>query len=304
MQSPSSVFLVKPSHFGFNAETAASNSFQYKADLNPLEIQRLALAEFDNLLHTLDVHKISFDVFDSPEGTPDAVFPNNWISTHSDGTLVLYPMMAPNRRIERNPAVIDFLRTHYRVNRVIDLSASETEGVFLEGTGSIVFDHLSRTAFACISPRTDARLFEQLCHTLHYTPFSFEASDRQGKPVYHTNVLLHIGEKYAAWCGECVDNILERNLLREKLQQIRNSTLELRFDQVLDFAGNMLEVLNRSGERCLLMSERAFSSLDAAQLSQLEKTLIPVQASIPTIERYGGGSIRCMLAGNYLEKIP
>jgi len=295
--SPHHLILVRPACFGFNTETAASNAFQKQAAIS--DANKIANEEFENLEKILSAENISFTVFENVKGenTPDAVFPNNWFSTHADGKIVLYPMMAKNRRMERNPLVVEWLKKNYPVSQIIDLTKYEAQNTFLEGTGSIVFDHTNKTAYACESPRTNIRLFEKLCDQLKYTPVSFCAFGPKGEEVYHTNVVMSIGEKFILICLESIENILERKMTMNTLEKSGKTIIPISFSQMNGFAGNMLEVYNSENKLVLLMSSAAFHSLEKNQLNELSSNAKIVHIPIPVIETLGGGSIRCMLAG-------
>ena len=300
--SPHHLILVRPTCFGFNPETAASNAFQKEANIS--DSNKRANEEFENLEKILSIEKISFKVFENVKGenTPDAVFPNNWFSTHSEGKIVLYPMMAKNRRKERNPLIIEWLQKNYPVSEIIDLTKNEEQNIFLEGTGSIVFDHTNKTAYACESPRTIIKLFEKLCDQLNYLPVSFCAFGPKGEDVYHTNVVMSIGEKFILICLESIENILERKMTMNTLEKSGKKIIPISFSQMNSFAGNMLEVYNSEDDLVLLMSSTAFNSLNEDQLEELSALAKIVHIPIPTIETLGGGSIRCMLAGVHLYR--
>ena len=292
--------LVEPRAFGYNAETAATNRFQNPSSLHPEAATARARSEFADLVTRLEAAglrlAIAEDAIEPP--CPDAVFPNNWVSFHADGTVVLYPMRDPTRRAERREAVIDTVkrRLGFVEQRRIDLRDEENSGRYLEGTGSLVLDHQSRIAYACRSPRTDEALVQEWCRLLGYEPFVFDAATADGSPVYHTNVLLWIG---AAAAGIGLDwvNPAQRRPLLERLAQAGRTQLTFSDTQLRCFAGNMLEVAAPDGALQLAMSAAAAGSLTAGQHSQIvDSGLTPLLASIPTIEQLGGGSVRCMLA--------
>jgi hypothetical protein len=302
-QAAHAVFMVKPTYFGFNAETAASNAFQNKisADHN---VQDDVLKEFEALVTTLRKHEIEVIVFDDTLEplTPDAVFPNNWISMHQNGEVVLYPMLTPNRRLERRLDVVESLREKFAIDAVADLSEYEEQGHILEGTGSIIFDHIHRTAYACISLRTSVQLFQHVCEHLGYRPVSFRATDLNGKDIYHTNVMLTIGTGYAVICADAIEDTLERAMVLASFKKDGLKIIEISFQQVLQFAGNMLEVQNSNGDLFLVMSKQAFNCLTVEQKADLESFVKIIYSDIETIEHIGGGSVRCMLAGIHLPK--
>ncbi len=290
--------LVEPAAFGFNAETAATNRFQQNIPLPAAAAA--ARTEFAALVAALRAAGIRVCVApDSPEpAKPDAVFPNNWVSFHDDGTVVLYPMHSPLRRTERREAVIERVKQElgFVESRRIDLTGHEQQGRFLEGTGSLVLDRQARIAYACRSPRTDESLVRDWAQRMGYEPFVFDAATGDGTPVYHTNVLLWIGANIAGlgvgWVAP-----RQRDALLERLHASGRTVLALDDAQLHAFAGNMLEVPASSGRRYLVMSASAAASLHPDQQAQLrEAGCQPLVGAVPTIERLGGGSVRCMLA--------
>lgn len=297
-QQCSRVLMIEPSQFGFNAQTANSNVFQHQSSLSSEKIQQLAQEEFQTFVAQLravgiDVHTLKNTV----KGLhPDAVFPNNWMSLHTDGTLVLYPMLTKNRRLERDPKIIDYLQAKFDIHQIKDFSKRELHGEVLEGTGSMVFDHLHKVAYACLSERTSRGLFEEVCQFLDYAPISFDGSDEHGNEIYHTNVMMAIGETYALICTECISNRIERKKVVEKLEATGHSILPINFAQMRNFAGNALELINKKGERILAISQSAIAVLTSHQINALEKDVHLLTIRIPTIEHIGGGSVRCMLA--------
>ncbi len=292
--------MVEPAAFGFNAETAVTNRFQQRPDLPDAGAASSARAEFAALLAALRAAGIGVCVArDTPApAKPDAVFPNNWVSFHADGTVVLYPMQSSTRRPERREAVIESVQRElgFVERRRIDLSPAEQHGRFLEGTGSLVLDHQARVAYACRSPRTDEGLLREWARLMDYEPFAFDAVTHEGTAVYHTNVLLWIGTSIA---GAGLDWVPEpqRAALLARLQQSGRHVLPLDDAQLHAFAGNMLEVQTATGQRHLLMSASAAASLHPQQQMAVRAAgCLPLVAAVPTIERLGGGSVRCMLA--------
>jgi hypothetical protein len=291
---------VEPAAFGFNAETAATNRFQQPDGSDAAAAAAAARAEFGGLVDGLRAAGIPLAIApDSPEPVkPDAVFPNNWVSFHADGTVVLYPMRDPTRRAERREAVLDCVKAQlgFRETRRIDLSGEERRGRYLEGTGSLVLDHGARVAYACRSPRTDEALVREWARLLDYEPFLFDAASADGTPVYHTNVVLWIGARVA---GAGLDWVApaQRAALADRLGASGHALLRLGGSQLQGFAGNMLEVPAPDGTRRLVMSACAAGTLSDAQRALLqEQGSQPLVAAVPTIERLGGGSVRCMLA--------
>ena len=299
-QCADAVLMVRPAAFGWNPETRDSNRFQAaEPPLDPGAAAR-ALAEFDAAADALQASGVEVHVLDdeSPPPRPDAVFPNNWFSTHADGTVVLYPMLAPARRAERRPDVLLELveRQGFVVRRVLDLTASEHQGRFLEGTGSVVYDHPARLAYACRSPRSDASVLGQLCDELGYEPVVFDAFDARGTPIYHTNVMMSIGRAFAIVCAEALA-AGDRDQVLSRLQASGRQIVRIDLVQMARFAGNQLELIDRCGAGRLVMSATARASLGAGQLEQLGRCVDGfVVFDNPTIESVGGGSARCMLA--------
>jgi hypothetical protein len=302
MQSTGNILLVKPSSFGYNAETARSNAFQHTTDLSKEEVLKNARAEFDAVVNTLRSKGINVLVAADTinPAKPDAVFPNNWASYHADGTIILYPMCTPNRRIERRPEIIDLVKEQYTATQLIDLSVHESAGRFLEGTGSIIFDHAHKIAYACLSPRTDKGLFEEVSGLLHYKPVSFYAHDREGREIYHSNVMMCIAENFSVICLNSISNIEERKLVTRLLAQTGHQIIDISFEQMNNFAGNMLALKTITGKNLLVMSQSAFDSLTLEQKTRISPYCEIVTLTIPTIESIGGGSARCMIAEIFL----
>jgi hypothetical protein len=308
-QSAADVFMIRPAGFASNAQTTESNRFQARVQLAQTDqdaVQATALAEFNDLTAALRTAGVLVHVFEDTQSphTPDAIFPNNWVSSHADGTVVLYPMLAPNRREERRMDVLETLgaQAGFRIRRVLDLSHYEERGKYLEGTGSLVLDREHHIAYACISPRTDLDVLGDFSHQLDYDLVTFEAQDASGCAIYHTNVLMSVGEKFAAVCTEVIRED-ERAGVLDALRSTQHAVIELSAAQMGAFAGNMLEVRNCRAGKLVAMSTRARDALTPEQRELLESTSGPiVAAAIPTIERLGGGSVRCMLAEVYLPK--
>ncbi|HNP07541.1 MAG TPA: arginine deiminase-related protein [Cyclobacteriaceae bacterium] len=300
-QVPHTILMVRPASFGYNPETAASNAFQKKsADVEV--VHSVALHEFDEAVANMRAKGISIIVVeDTPQPiTTDAIFPNNWMTTHEDGKIILYPMMAPSRRKERRMDIVQQLEDRYNVEKVEDLSETELEGRFLEGTGSIIFDHPNRIAYACRSERTEEELFISLCTKLGYRPIVFSAVDENGLSIYHTNVMMWIGESLAGICLDSIHDENDQELILNQLAATNHKVIALSYAQMNSFAGNMFEVKNDADQRFLLMSQSAYDSLLPGQLSEIQKYLNPLPLDIHTIEESGGGSIRCMVAGIHL----
>lgn len=300
-QVPHTILLVRPAAFGYNPETAATNAFQKKA-ADQRAVHKRALAEFDKVIQSLHDKGIPTLVVEDTIDplTTDAIFPNNWITTHEDGRIILYPMMAPSRRQERRKDIVERLQRVYKTTEVIDLSNNELNNKFLEGTGSIIFDHPNQVAFACRSERTNEDLLKSLCHQIGYRPIIFSATDEKGLPIYHTNVMMWIGEKLAGVCLDSIHDENDQELVLEQLANSNHKVIALSYVQMNSFAGNMFELRNSNNERYLLMSQAAFDSLLPGQLIEIEKHARPLAIDISTIEECGGGSIRCMVAGIHL----
>ncbi|MGJ9374279.1 citrulline utilization hydrolase CtlX [Nesterenkonia sp. CF4.4] len=307
-QAPSRVVLVRPHQFTPNPETAADNSFQQRileallpsaARESARQVAAAAYAEVTELGRTLERLGVGVDIFDDPtRETPDSVFPNNWFSTHPDGTVTLYPMYAENRRAERRGDILAHLQETCRVRRVVDYSSAERFGEYLEGTGSMVLDHRARLAYACRSRRLSAGLFSEFCHDFDYAPVLFDATDADGVPVYHTNVMMSVGTDLALISSEMIRDRVQREHVLGVLRDSGRTVVELSEAQVGSFAGNCLELAGTEG-RCLVLSTTAEASLTAQQRETISGhcTLVPVNVS--TLEA-AGGSVRCMIAGNHL----
>ena len=308
-QSTSSVFMVRPHSFRKNEETATNNHYQRDiAQASPEEIIERAQEEFDGLVGQLKAAGVEVVVFDEaePHETPDALFPNNWVSTHADGTVALYPMFAPNRRTERRediPLVLEH-QFGFDVRHIIDFTEFESHNKFLEGTGSIVLDRINRKAYAALSDRTDVRALEHFCDQLDFEPVAFKAFqtvDNQRLPIYHTNVMMSIGSGYAVVCLNCIDSDEERKQVVDAIAQDGLELIAITEEQVNQFAGNMLELTGDDGP-VLVMSASAYQSLVPEQIEKLQQHTTLLHAPLPTIETCGGGSARCMIAEIHLPK--
>ena len=298
--------MVRPARLCFNLETASSNAFQKHLDSSG--VQQRALVEFDRMVEQLRAYEIHVDVLDDTPlpVKPDAVFPNNWFSTHDDGTIVLYPMLAENRRLERRHDLIDTLAELYQVNAVVDLSVNERRERFLEGTGSMVLDRMHRIAYAVRSPRTHETIVESFAQWMEYQQpaMVFDSVDESGKSIYHTNVMMAIGTRVAVICLKSIPDDEQRQRIVRSLEvDGQRTVVSITLEQMKHFAGNMLEVQNRHGERFLAMSKQAFESLDEQQRLAIEATdTTLISFDIATIEQCGGGSVRCMIAENFLPQ--
>jgi hypothetical protein len=295
------ILMVRPYQFYFNQQTAANNFFQ--SNINIENANELAIAEFDAMVEKLRAHQIKVNVVQDTKdpSTPDSIFPNNWVSTHTNGTLCLYPMYAENRRAERKSSVIEFLQSNYKIENTLDLTDLEKEGIFLEGTGSMVLDHQNKIAYGCLSERLDKNAFNEWCDKMQFKAIAFKALDDKAQPIYHTNVLMCMANQFVVICSDSIPNEQERQMLLDSFAQTNKEVIEISQDQLNHFAGNMLQVFDITEKPHLIMSEQAYKSLHTAQLKSLEKynPLLPI--SIPTIEALGGGSTRCMMAEIYLS---
>lgn len=304
-QTTSTILMVRPANFGFNAQTAVSNAFQHNDASVPKEdIKQLAIKEFNGFVETLRSNGINILVAQDSEipVKPDAVFCNNWISTHRNGTMILYPMLTENRRLERQQYVIDLIRNDFQIKRYLDFSEHESLGQILEGTGSMILDRVNRLVYACLSPRTDRELLDKFCEWADYEEVVFHSVDRHGQEIYHTNVMMAMGDEFVVICMESVHDEVERTVLTEHFKSTNKTIIDLTMEQIEAFAGNMLQVENDAGKTFLVMSEQAFKSLRQDQIDLIEKFTTILYAPIYTIEKYGGGSARCMMAEVFLDK--
>ncbi len=292
------ILMIRPAAFGFNPQTADSNSFQKTLDLSGEEVQAKALQEFDQMTDKLQRLGIEVVIFDDKKEpyTPDAVFPNNWFSTHIDGTLCLYPMEAKARRLERDSEIISAIEEEIQVKRKLDISYSENGGMFLEGTGSLILDHKNRIVYASLSSRTDPGVLDTWAHLMKFETILFHAVDENEQAIYHTNVMMCLGDKFAVICLDSILDINERNIVVESLKNARKEIIDISFEQMNNFAGNMLLLKNKDEEKILVMSQRAYNSLNSDQIKQLESHAKVASFDIETIEDCGGGSVRCMIA--------
>jgi len=290
------ILMVRPYQFYFNQQTASNNFFQ--SNINIENANELAIAEFDAMVESLRAHQIKVNVIQDTKdpSTPDSIFPNNWISTHSDGTLCLYPMYAPNRRAERKSSVIEFLQSNYKIENVLDLTDLEKEGKFLEGTGSMVLDHQNKISYGCLSDRLNKEAFLSWCDKMQFKAISFKAVDDKAQPIYHTNVMMCMGDQFVVICLDSIPNEKEKQMLLDSFEQTNKEVIEISQDQLNHFAGNMLQVFDKADKPHLIMSEQAYSTFHATQLKSLEKYNPILPIAIPTIEALGGGSTRCMMA--------
>jgi hypothetical protein len=290
------IMMIEPVSFGFNEETAANNYFQKKEQID--DAQSKALVEFKRFVDCLQSNDVDVLVVQDTVTplTPDSIFPNNWISIHEEGTMVLYPMYAKNRRQERKQTVVDAVKNSVTINEVVDFTHFESSHKYLEGTGSMVLDRKNKIAYACISERTDESIFATFCMKMNYTPMLFHAQDQRKLPIYHTNVLMCMADRYVVICLDAVYDQMEREKLVEQFIATQKEIINISFDQMDHFCGNMLQVKNKKGDYFLVMSTQAYNHLDAEQVRKLETYQPIIHSDITTIETLGGGSARCMMA--------
>lgn len=294
-QTTSHILMIEPVNFNFNAETAVNNAFQ-TAGMSD-DAQRKALAEFENFVEILRKHSVDVTVVkDTPlPNTPDSIFPNNWISFHGK-SICLYPMYADNRRLERKPALLKMLKEKYNIEEIINLTHYENENKFLEGTGSMVLDREHRIAYACLSPRTNIDVLDDFCRQMKYLPVVFAATDENNTPIYHTNVMMCVADRYVVVCLESIKSKSQKDSLKSTIRMTGKDIITINFSQMQHFAGNMLQVRNTKGEPLLVMSSQAYHSLTKTQVKKLEQFNPIIHSPLATIETNGGGSARCMMA--------
>lgn len=296
MQTAKKILMVRPARFAYNEQTAMNNFFQNKASISNLN--EMALQEFDNFVETLRSYKIEVIVVQDSINphTPDSIFPNNWFSTHSTGELVLYPMFAENRRLERKSQFLKIIEEHYSAHKVIDLSDWENKNRFLEGTGSLILDHNNRIVYACRSERTDDIVFEEFYTKMNFEPQLFNAYDENQKNIYHTNVMMSIGKSIAVICAESIVDEKRRENIVNSLKKSKKEVIEISFEQMRSFCANILELHNSENENYLIMSETAKNAFTDSQKEILDRHCRIISSSLDTIEQTGGGSARCMIA--------
>ena len=308
IHTTSNLIMIRPKHFNYNVETAGNNFFQRRIDkVSQIQIKKKSVTEFNQLVKILNENNVEIDIYDDREGiiTTDSIFPNNWFSLHTDGSLYLYPMFSKNRRRERREDIITDLQKRYNVKNIIDLTSYEKENKFLEGTGSMVFDRKNKICYASISERTDKTLVEIVCNNLGYQKkifASYQSINNRRQLIYHTNVIMNIAENYAIICLDSIDDKTDRNMVVNSLIDSGKKIIEISEDQLNNFAGNMLQVINKRGEKLLVMSKCAYKSLQLSQVEKIESYNKIIYSDLNTIETLGGGSARCMLAENFLEK--
>ncbi|MFC0772840.1 citrulline utilization hydrolase CtlX [Terrimonas alba] len=300
MQTTSHLLMIQPVNFGYNAETAVNNAFQVKS--NEADIQQKALTEFGDFVNVLRTNGVEVTVVEDTllPHTPDSIFPNNWVSFHHDGTLLLYPMYAVNRRAERKEHVLDTITKKFSIAKKIDLSNYENENIFLEGTGSMVLDRDNHIAYACLSPRTNEKVLADFCTKMGYRPVVFNATDGNGQAIYHTNVLMCVADRYVVICLESISDPEQQRMVADTIINSHKKIIAITLHQVNHFAGNMLQVENDKGEKLLVMSTQAYDALTNDQIEELSRYNRIIHSPLTTIETNGGGSARCMMAEVHL----
>ena len=306
-QTTNTILMIRPVHFRMNEQTAVNNYYQKKNDqLLPSALTKKAQNEFDayvEKLRSFGIHVIV--VPDTKEfDTPDSLFPNNWISFHEEGTVAMYPMFAENRRLERREDVLEQIENEgFLIENIVDYTIAEEDDIFLEGTGSMILDRKNRKAYCALSPRAHEELFIEFCEDFEYTPVIFTANQTvngQREKIYHTNVMMCIAETFVVICLSSIDDKTERKNLLKQFKEDGKKVIDITEDQVVHFAGNMLQVRGKDDERFLIMSQQAFESLTQSQLSQIQQHCQIISSSLETIEACGGGSARCMMAEVFL----
>lgn len=308
-QSTNTILMIRPVQFRMNEQTAVNNFYQKKLKtLKSDEINALAVKEFDDFVNKLRTAGVQVLVVEDTKDfdTPDSIFPNNWISFHHNGTVVLYPMFAQNRREERKPSILDVIEASgFEISTIMDYTAAEDENLFLEGTGSLILDRINRKAYCALSPRADEDLLIEFCEDFQYTPIvftAFQTVDNQRKKIYHTNVMMCIGDTFAVICLDSIDDKKERNNIVEQLNSDGKTIICISESQVNQFAGNMLQLRGADDQSLLIMSQSAKDALSTNQLRELEQHAQIISSSLSTIETCGGGSARCMIAEIFLPK--
>ena len=306
-QSTSNILMIKPLGFGFNKETSSNNYFQ-STDLNysKSKIIEKANFEFDSFVKVLREKRVEVMVYNNEEN-PDAVFPNNWFSTHKDGSVFLYPMFAENRRSERKIEIFDSLVNDYsfKINKIENLSFHESDQIFLEGTGSMVLDRVNHIVYASISERTSLKLLSSFCKKINYKLIHFKSYHKvldKTPLIYHTNVMMSIATSFCIICLEAITDLYEKEIVVESLKKTGKSIIEISLNQINQFAGNMLEVKDVNNNKYLVMSSSAFNTLSKSQINKITEFTKIIHSPLDTIEKYGGGSARCMMAEIFLPK--
>jgi len=298
-QITDTILMVRPANFGYNQETAVNNSFQTEeGSENKSAISEQALVEFDHMVKQLEDAGVNVIVIDdTPDPVkPDAIFPNNWISLHANKSVITYPMFAANRRLEKREDIVSMLEEKYEYNRRFTFDFYEAEDSFLEGTGSMILDRPNKIVYACISPRTNVKVLDKFCVLMNYQKVIFHALDDDNKQIYHTNVMMALGVDFVVICLDSIADPKERSIVEEKFKATNKQVVDITTAQMNQFAGNMMQVRTSGGEKVLVLSQAAYNSLKARQIKQLESLTKVLPIDISTIEKYGGGSVRCMMA--------
>lgn len=302
-QITDTILMVRPANFGYNKETAVSNAFQTREGSQEVEaIAEKAIGEFDEMVRRLRAKGINIIVAQDSQqpAKTDAVFPNNWVTFHHNGTMIIYPLQPESRRLEREEAVLALVEKDFEVKRRVDFTSYEDKNLFLEGTGSLILDRDNRLAYACLSPRTSPHLLDEFCKWAEYQKIVFNAVDESGQDIYHTNVMMALGKTFVVICMDSVRDAKERGMLEKYFQATDKEIIEISYAQLNAFAGNMLQVRSTDGTPYLVMSQQAYESLDHWQVEKIKKHTDIIYSPIDTIEKYGGGSARCMMAEVFL----
>jgi hypothetical protein len=302
MPLTSNILMIRPVRFGYNVQTAVNNAFQVKG--NQENVQAEALKEFDDFVQILTENGINVLVVNDTEEphTPDSIFPNNWLSFHENGSIVHYPMFAENRRQERKDTVIKAVADHFNLRQTLDLSGYEQHNMFLEGTGSMVLDRDNKLVYACLSPRTNETVLAEFCKKAYCQSIVFTAKDQLGQAIYHTNVMMCIADQYVVICLDAITDESEKKMVTDSFENTGKKVITISFEQMNHFAGNMLQLVNKNGQKFLVMSTQAFQSLSPAQIALLESFNPILHSNLQTIETNGGGSARCMMAEVFLSE--
>ena len=302
-QTTSNILMIRPANFGFNEETASNNSFQSKDEtLTSDQIKTKAIAEFDAFAKKMKAEGINVMVIEDSKTPikPDAVFPNNWVSFHADGTVLTYPMYSELRRNERRDDILKKLHDDFDISSTYRLEKFEAENIFLEGTGSMILDRVNKIVYACTSPRTNPILLKSFCDLMNYEAAVFKAVDGNGEDIYHTNVMMALGEDFVVICLDTIPDENEKATVLDFFKKTNKEIIEITYKQMMSFAGNMLQVRNTSGDTYLVMSSQAYRSLTENQIEKIQQKTKILHSTIDTIERFGGGSARCMMAEVFL----
>ena len=302
-QLSSNILMVRPANFGFNPETAENNAFQFNdTRLSREKVRERAIEEFDTFvgkLQAVGIQVIVYQDLSNPVLT-DAIFPNNWITCHEEGLIVTYPMFSPNRRGERREEIMDLLKERFAIKTHIKLENWEQNNQFLEGTGSMILDRPNKMVYACLSVRTNEELLDQFCYFMGYEKVLFDAVDKDGLAIYHTNVMMALGDNFVVICLDTIRDEQQKAVLKNTFTKTEKEIIDISLAQMEAFAGNMLQVKNRQGQTFLVMSSQAYGSLAATQIEQIERHTQILHSDLKVIETYGGGSARCMMAEVFL----